>query len=112
MLLISTVTINAMRTRAVYALFFQRSFDTGITGGGSGLLLPVVASSLSFSFHLSHDRSMTDRKVLRRSYLQVFLIIDQPLLTRYRFPIKSILVTSNTSRFTLLVTFEAIGKNN
>lgn len=68
--------------------------------------------SLSFSFHLSHDRSMTDRKVLRRSYLQVFLIIDQPLLTRYRFPIKSILVTSNTSRFTLLVTFEAIGKNN
>lgn len=111
MLLISTVAINAMRTRAVYASFFQRSFDTGITGGGSGLLLPVVASSLSLFPSLS--RSIDDgSQVLRRSYLQVFLIIDQPLLTRYRFPIKSILVTSNTSRFTLLVTFEAIGKNN
>lgn len=60
MLLISTVTINAMRTRAVYASFFQRSFDTRITGGGgSGLPLPVLA------FSLSNDRSMTDRKVLR-----------------------------------------------
>lgn len=75
MLLISTVAINAMRTRAVYASFFQRSFDTGITGGGSGLLLPVVASSLSLFPSLS--RSIDDGS-------QGFTPIVSPGVLNYR----------------------------
>lgn len=74
MLLISTVTINAMRTRAVYASFFQRSFDTGITSGGSGLL-PVVAFSLSLFPSLS--RSIDDGS-------QGFTPIVSPGVLNYR----------------------------
>lgn len=75
MLLISTVAINAMRTRAVYASFFQRSFDTRITGGGSGLLLPVVAFSLSLFPSLS--RSIDDGS-------QGFTPIVSPGVLNYR----------------------------
>lgn len=77
MLLISTVAINAMRTRAVYASFFQRSFDTGITGGGSGLLLPVVAFSLSLSLFPSLSRSIDDGS-------QGFTPIVSPGVLNYR----------------------------